>query len=219
LSQLADLTLAEMRLALAADVARAAAFDGWGEAALSEAAGHHGIDLNVARLAFSGGEMAMIGAWIASVDAAMQEKFGDGSLLKLPVRERVRALVRFRLAAIAGLEESLRRALAIMAMPQNAAQTLRMGWNSADAMWRLAGDTATDYNHYTKRTILAGLYAATLAIFVGDDSEGKAETLAFLDRRIEGVMRFEKAKSRLLHPDVEHFSMARLLGRLRYPAT
>jgi ubiquinone biosynthesis protein COQ9 len=96
---------------------------------------------------------------------------------------------------------------------------LRLGWNSADAMWRLAGDTATDYSHYTKRTILAGLYAATLAIFVGDESDGKAETLAFLDRRIEGVMRFEKAKARLLRPEIERFSMARLLGRLRYPAT
>lgn len=216
--QRADLTLAEIRSALAGEVVRAAAFDGWGEAALAEVARKHGIDPNAARLAFSGGAMAMISAWIASVDAAMQDRFGDGSLLALPVRTRIQQLVRFRLEAIAGLEESLRRALAIMAMPQNAAQSLRMGWNSADAMWRLAGDTATDYNHYTKRTILAGLYAATVTIFVGDDSEGKTETLAFLDRRIEGVMRFEKAKTRLLRPDAEHFSIARLLGRLRYPA-
>lgn len=218
MSQTADLTLAEMRLVLAPAVASAAAFDGWSAAALAEASRQHGLDPKVAALAFEGGAMAMIAAWIASIDTAMRDRFGDGSLLKLPVRERIRRLVRFRLEAIAGLEESLRRALAIMAMPQNAAQTLRLGWNSADAMWRLAGDSATDYNHYTKRTILAGLYAATLAIFVGDDSEGKAETLAFLDRRIEGVMQFEKAKARILRPDAERFSIARLLGRLRYPA-
>ncbi len=207
-----------MRAALAPDVARAAAFDGWSEAAVADAARQHGLDENAAQLAYAGGAMAMISAWIGSVDAAMLARFGDGSLLALPIRERIRRLVRFRLDEIGGLEESLRRALAIMAMPQNAAQTLRLGWNSADAMWRLAGDTATDYNHYTKRTILAGLYAATLAIFVGDESDGKAETLAFLGRRIEGVMRFEKAKARLLRPDAEHFSLARLLGRLRYPA-
>ena len=207
-----------MRAALAPDVARAAAFDGWSEAAVADAARQHGLDENVAQLAYAGGAMAMISAWIGSVDTAMLARFGDGSLLALPIRERIRRLVRFRLDEIGGLEESLRRALAIMAMPQNAAQTLRLGWNSADAMWRLAGDTATYYNHYTKRTILAGLYAATLAIFVGDESDGKAETLAFLGRRIEGVMRFEKAKARLLRPDAEHFSLARLLGRLRYPA-
>lgn len=213
-----DLTLAELRVLMAPAVARAAAFDGWSDAALAQAAGEHGIDPAVARLAFDGGAMAMIAAWIGTIDAAMRDHFADGSLAALPIRTRISQLVRFRLAAVAGLEESLRRALAVMAMPQNAVGSLRLGWASADAMWRLAGDTATDYNHYTKRTLLGGIYAATLAVFIDDDSEGKAETLAFLDRRIAGVMRFEKAKARLLRPDAERFSMARLLGRLRYPA-
>ena len=84
-------------------------------------------------------------------------------------------------------------------------------------MWRLAGDTATDYNHYTKRAILAGIYAATLAVFVDDESEGKAVTRAFLDRRIDGVVKFEKAKARWLGKR-EHFDPVRFLGRLRYPA-
>jgi ubiquinone biosynthesis protein COQ9 len=85
-------------------------------------------------------------------------------------------------------------------------------------MWRLAGDTATDYNHYTKRATLGALYAATLAVYAQDKSEDRADTRAFLDRRIEGVMRFEKAKARLLKPRDESFSVTRLLGRLRYPA-
>jgi ubiquinone biosynthesis protein COQ9 len=84
-------------------------------------------------------------------------------------------------------------------------------------MWRLAGDTATDYNHYTKRAILASIYAATLAVFVDDESEGKAETRAFLDRRIDGIMKFEKFKAQMLRPSSERFSVARFLGRLRYP--
>ena len=84
-------------------------------------------------------------------------------------------------------------------------------------MWRLAGDTATDYNHYTKRAILASVYAATLAVFVGDESEGKTETRAFLDRRIEGIMKFEKFKAQMLKSPDERFSVARFLGRLRYP--
>ncbi len=103
-------------------------------------------------------------------------------------------------------------------MPHNAPAALRLGWASADAMWRLAGDTATDYNHYTKRAILAGVYTATLAVFADDDSHGKAATHAFLDRRIDGIMRFEKTKARLLKPREETFSVTRLLGRMRYPA-
>jgi len=216
--EVADLTLDELRLALAPAIAEAAAFDGWGEEGVASAARARGVDPSVAALAFPGGAMDVIAAWIASVDAAMAEAHPAESLAQFPVRERIRRLIVFRLEAVRHKEEALRRALSIMALPQNAARALRMGWHSADAMWRLAGDKATDYNHYTKRTILGGVYAATLAVFVGDDSEGKAETFAFLDRRLEGIMRFEKAKAQLLRPADVHFSMARLLGRLRYPA-
>ena len=210
-------TLDEMRVALAPEIARAAVFDGWSDAALAQAATLAGVDLAVARLAFPGGAMDMIVAWIASTDAKMQAAFADGHLAGMKVRERIRTLLLFRLDAIAGQEEALRRALAIQAMPQNLSRSLKLGWSSADLMWRLAGDTATDYNHYTKRALLAGIYSATLAVFLDDHSDGKAETRAFLDRRIEGVMKFEKVKAQLLNQG-PGFDVARFLGRLRYPA-
>ena len=212
-----DRTLDELRLALAPEVARAAVFDGWTDEALAQAAALAGVDAAVARLAFPGGAMDMIGAWIDSTDARMRNAFADGHLGTLKIRDRIRTLLLFRLDAVAGMEEALRRALAIQAMPQNLARTLKVGWHSADLMWRLAGDTATDYNHYTKRALLGGIYTATLAVFVEDQSEDKAETRAFLDRRIDNVMQFEKAKAQLLG-NREGFDVARFLGRLRYPA-
>ena len=213
----ADLTLDELRLELAAEIAAAAVFDGWSDAALVSACKVAEVDPAIARLAFPGGGMDMIEAWVASVDAQMVRAFDREVLAQMPIRERIRSLVWFRLEATAGLEEALRRALAIQSMPQNLARTARLGWASADIMWRLAGDTATDYNYYTKRAILAGIYAATLAVFVDDRSDRKAETRAFLDRRIEGVMKFEKAKARWLSKG-ESFDVMRFLGRLRYPA-
>ncbi len=213
------MTLDELRLALAPDVAASAIFDGWSDEALVNAAEMAGLDIDVARLAYPGGAMDMITAWIDAIDAQMSEALPAEKLAEMKIRERIRALVAFRLEAVTGLEEALRRALAVMAMPQNAAHALRTGWRSADIMWRLAGDTATDYNHYTKRAILASIYGATLSVFVGDESEGKADTYAFLDRRIDGVMKFEKAKAQLLGSgDRDHFSVSRFLGRLRYPA-
>jgi len=215
---IADLTLDELRLALAPAVADAAVFDGWSEEAVTMAANQMGADVDVARLAFKGGPIDMVFAWIEAVDIAMAAAFPEDVIAPMKIRERIRALVQFRLDAVAGQEEALRRALAIMALPQNVAQSTRRGWRSADLMWRLAGDTATDYNHYTKRAILASIYAATVAVFVDDASEGKAETRAFLDRRIDGVMKFEKVKAKWLNPDRETFSVTRFLGRLRYPA-
>ncbi|WP_369026961.1 COQ9 family protein [Qipengyuania sp. RANM35] len=217
--EVADLTLDELRLVLAPAIADAAIFDGWSDAALEAAANQVGADHDVARLAFKDdGALGMITAWIDTIDLAMEVELPATRLAQMKIRERIRNLVQFRLDAVAGREEALRRALAIMAMPQNAAKSLKTGWNSADIMWRLAGDTATDYNHYTKRAILASIYGATLAVFVDDESEDKAETRAFLDRRIEGVMKFEKVKAKWLNPEREHFSMSRFLGRLRYPA-
>jgi ubiquinone biosynthesis protein COQ9 len=209
-------TLAALRLALAPEIARAAVFDGWSDAALVAAAEVHGTDPAVARLAFQGGAMDMISAFVESVDAAMLAHFADGRLDGMKIRERIAALVWFRLDHLLGMEEAISRALAIQAMPHNAGKALKLGWHSADVMWRMAGDTATDYNHYTKRAILAGIYAASLGVYVNDESEGKAESRAFLDRRIDGVMRFEKAKAQWLGKEREHFDVARFLGRLRY---
>ena len=213
-----DLTLDELRIALAPAIADAAVFDGWTALAVINAAEAESVDPEVAKFAFKGGAMVLIAAWIAAIDKAMAEALPTGTLAGMKIRERIRRLVQFRLDAVAGQQEALRRALAIMAMPQNAAQTLKLGWSSADAMWRLAGDTATDYNHYTKRMTLGALYASTLAVFVQDESEGYADTKGFLDRRIDNVMQFEKVKAQFLRPDAERFSPARLLGRLRYPA-
>jgi ubiquinone biosynthesis protein COQ9 len=211
-------SLADLRQVLAGDIAAAAAFDGWSEVAVRDAAALHGIDPDTAVFAFADGPLAMIEAWIRGIDVQMAAALPAEQLASLKIRERIRRLVQFRLDAVAPHKEALRRAMAIMARPRNVVRTTRIGWASADAMWRLAGDTATDYNHYTKRLTLASIYAATLAVFVNDTSEGHADTQAFLDRRIEGIMKFERTKARLLRVDGEHFSPARLLGRLRYPA-
>jgi ubiquinone biosynthesis protein COQ9 len=213
-----DLPLDDLRLLLAPAIADAAIFDGWSEVAVRAAAQQLGVNGDVAAYAFGEGPMAMIEALAASVDVAMAQALPPEVLATMKIRARIRALVAFRLEAQAGREEALRRALSIMAGPRHLAAAAKLGWRSADAMWRLAGDTAVDLNHYTKRATLWGVYAATLAVWVDDHSEGKAETLAFLDRRIDGIMRFEKAKAQLFRADREHFSLVRLLGRLRYPA-
>ncbi len=219
----ADLSLEDLRLSLAPHIAEAAAFDGWTEAAVHEAAAITGVDAAAARFAFQGeagqsAAMAMITAWTGSIDRAMAEALPAEHLAAMKIRERITALVTFRLDQIAGREEALRGALIEMAKPWNIPAATKLAWRSADAMWRLAGDTATDYNHYTKRAILGSIYAATLAVLAEDKSEDREETRAFLARRIDGIMRFEKAKARFVKPKDETFSVTRLLGRLRYPA-
>lgn len=213
-----DATLDEIRAALIAAVAGNAAFDGWGEAAVAAAAEAAGVDPGVAMLAFPGGPVDMIDAWFDDIDRRMAAAAPPERLAPLKIREKIATLVEARLDLLAPEREALRRALAVLAMPHNLVRAARLGWRAADRMWRLAGDTATDYNHYTKRATLAAVYAATIAAFLDDDSAGEVETRAFLQRRIDGLMRFEKAKAGFLDRAAHRPSLSRFIGRLRYPA-
>lgn len=213
-----DMTLDELRLALAPLLPQEAAFDGWSEAALAAAANTLGVPADRARLAIPGGPVDMIDVWFAGIDVRMALDLPPATLAAMKIRERITTLVRTRLEIVAPHREALRRALAILALPTNLAAASRLGWRAADVMWRLAGDKATGFAHYTKRTTLAAVYLSTTLVFLDDESEDFADTRAFLDRRIADVMRFEKLKVQL-KPDPDlHFSPARFLGRLRYRA-
>ncbi|WP_298674257.1 COQ9 family protein [uncultured Sphingomonas sp.] len=216
MSNLADATLDEIRAALAPRIATNAAFDGWAAPARDIAADALGIDRDIAALALPDAP-AMIDAWFAAIDAVMLEKAPAEHCATLKVRDRIAALVGARIEAVTPHREALRRALAILALPQNMALGARLAWRTVDTIWHTAGDTATDYNHYTKRTILLGVYAATMTILLNDESEGQAETRAFLARRIDGIMRFEKAKAGFLRRARHRPSLSRFVGRLRYP--
>lgn len=213
-----DPTLDQIRAALAPVIPVHAGFDGWSDAALARAAQEVGVDADVAGLAFPGGAVDMIDAWFAAVDVAMTASLSAGTLAAMKIRDRIAALVMARITTVAPHRDALRRALAILAMPANLGRGMQLGWRAADAMWRSAGDTATDYNHYSKRAILSGVYGGTMLVMLDDDSEGLAETRAFLDRRIDGIMRFERTKARLLARRDHLPSLSRFIGRLRYPA-
>lgn len=213
-----DPTLDEIRLALAPAVGRNAAFDGWSQAAVHVAADEFGIDRDVAGLAFKGGSLSLIDAWIESVDLELADRLPPETLNAMKIRDRITALLATRLEIMATDRESLRRAMAIMASPQNLPRAAKIGWRSADRMWRLAGDTASDFNHYTKRMTLSAVYGSVLTIFVNDDSENFADTRAFLDRRIDNVMQFEKVKAQARARKEYVPSFSRFIGRLRYPA-
>lgn len=214
-----DLTLDEIRALLAPGIAANAAFDGWSDAARDMAAQADGIDTDIAALAFKDGPVDMIDAWFAHIDGVMLTAVPPERLATMKIREKITVLVEARLDATSIDRESLRRALAILALPQNLAKTTRLGWRTIDTIWRAAGDVATDYNYYTKRTILLGVYASTITVFLDDESEGLAETRAFLGRRINGIMQFEKAKAGFLKRTEHGFSLSRFVGRLRYPTT
>jgi ubiquinone biosynthesis protein COQ9 len=209
--------LEQLRRRLALAVGENAVFDGWSRQAVDSAAGQLGIDPVQARLAFPKNPAAMIDVYLQEVDRALEAYFTPERIGGLKIREKIRALIWKRLEIMEPAREAIRRALAILAMPQNVPLGLRIGWRTADAMWRIAGDTSTDFNHYTKRMTLGAVYGSTLLVWLDDRSEEMSETAAFLDRRIDDVMQFEKFKAPWRGSSDHRLSLSRFLGRLRYP--
>jgi ubiquinone biosynthesis protein COQ9 len=214
----ADPTLDEIRAALAPVLGRNAGFDGWSEAAVRAAADEMGVDHDLALLAVKDSAMDMINAWIEGVDLELAARLPVEKLETMKIRDRITALLATRLEIMAPDRESLRRAMSTMAMPQNLVKAAQIGWRSADRMWRLAGDSASDFNHYTKRMTLSAVYGSVLTVFVNDDSDDFADTRRFLDRRIDNVMQIEKVKAQVRSRQDYVPSLSRFIGRLRYPA-
>ncbi len=211
-----DMTLDELRPELAVRLPSHAVFDGWTETALAGAAAELGVPADRAALCFPDGAIDMIDGWFAAIDLKMAGSLAAQNVDSMKIRDRIRSAVLARLDEAAQHPDALRRAIAILARPDHAARAAKLGWRAADRMWRAVGDTSTDIAWYTKRTTLAAVYAATMMAWMDDDSEGFADTRAFLDRRIDDVMKVEKLKAQLRPAPDRYFSPARFLGRLRY---
>lgn len=189
-----------------------AAFDGFNDGLLAKAAAEAGVDdVSCARL-FPNGVADLVTLYSETIDQSMEERLAASHVTEARIRDRIRQAIQTRLSLLRPHKEAARRAAAFLSLPPNAPMAAKLLWQSADRMWRGIGDTSTDFNFYTKRTILIGVYSATLVRWFNDQSEDEADTNAFLDRRIEDVMRFEKFKARLKEEASRLPSLGEILG-------
>lgn len=170
---------------------------GFSDALLARAGKEAGVGAEMLVHLFPAGPASLVEAFSVKADDDMERQIADQNLPAMKIRERIRTAALARIAAVRLNKEAARRAGAFLMMPANAALGARLVYRSVDLMWRAAGDTATDFNFYTKRGILAGVYSATLMRWFNDASADESETREFLDARIENVMQFEKFKAGL----------------------
>ncbi len=171
------------------------AFDGWTEKTFLGASADSGVDPVVARGLFPRGAVDVALAFHRRADRRMAEALGDADMGAMRHGEKVALAIRIRLGEVEGHKEAVRRAAALFALPRHAADGLAAMWGTADLIWRTLGDTSEDINWYTKRATLSVVYSSAALYWLGDGSPGHADTMAFIDRRIDDVMRFEKFKA------------------------
>lgn len=170
------------------------AFDGWGPETFEAAILDSGIDPTVARAICPRGAVDLAVAFHKEGDSRMVSALASEDLSQMRFRDRVAHAVKLRLQLCED-REVVRRGTTLFALPQHAATGSSLIWGTADAIWSALGDTSQDVNWYTKRATLSAVYGATVLYWLGDESDGHEASWAFLDRRIDNVMQFEKLKA------------------------
>ncbi len=212
-----DQTPEELRGPLLEAMDQHVPFDGWTQKALENAAADIGVTPEFAELSFPRGAIEALEMHLAHEDEELAAKLETLDLASMKIRDKITTAIRTRLEMNIHRREAVRRGLVTLALPQNVVLGTKALWNTADVMWRAAGDTSTDHNWYTKRATLSAVFSAVLLFWLNDESDDFSETWAFLDRRIEDVMKIETAKFRMRQNSANLPSIARFLGRLRYP--
>ncbi|MDX1486372.1 MAG: COQ9 family protein [Alphaproteobacteria bacterium] len=171
-------------------------FDGWSDKALAAGIADAGQREALAKLAFPDGPADLAAYYCAFADRRMVAALDAEAVAEMRIRERIAHVVRLRLAQAEGEREAVAELMTWFAFPGNQPLAAKCLYRTVDAMWRAIGDTSTDFNFYSKRAILAAVLSATVFYWIGDESEAAMDTAAFLDRRIDDVMAFERAKGR-----------------------
>ncbi len=214
--------IAMARAAILETVGFHVTFDGWSEAMLKVAAHEAGVEPGLVKQAFPRGVIDVAVAFHMAGDATLAERLAAQDLSAIRYSERVGFAVMERLRIATPDREAVRRATAFFALPVHAASGSKCVWHTADTIWTALGDTSDDLNWYSKRTILSGVYSASLMFWLGDESEDFEATQAFVDRRIADVMRFEQVKARVKSSKLyEAFKSGpgRFLDRIKAPGS
>ena len=185
-----------MREAVLAAALPHAAFDGFTDSLLQKAGTEAGVSKADMTRLFENGAIGLIEFYSTHADAEMEKNLAAMDLKAMKIRERIATAVKARLAILKPHKEAARRAAAMLSLPMHAALGAKLMYRTVDAMWRAAGDTSTDFNFYTKRGILAGVYGSTAMRWFNDTSTDEKPTEEFLAARIENVMQFEKLKAK-----------------------
>ena len=197
-------------------------FDGWAEPVFDMAIADSGVGTAQARLACPRGTLDLARYFHDAGDAEMQARMAELDQTQMRYRERVARAIWERLEIAGQNKEAVRKAAALFALPIHAGEAARATWHTADAIWTALGDTSEDYNWYTKRLTLSAVWSAVLLYWLGDDSPGYADTRAFIDRRIENIMQFERAKAKARENRlVQSFlnGPGRVFDRIKAPGT
>ncbi len=174
------------------------AFDGWTWAAVEQGAVVAGHKAEMASAVFPGDLKDVIAHFSDYINREMMARLCGTDAQSMKIRERIRHAVQTRFEVMHPHKEAEKLAVAYWMRPLRKFEGVKLVWRTADLIWAWAGDTATDYNRYTKRGLLSAILTSATLVWLNQEGRDLAATMAFVDRRIENVMQFEKIKGKII---------------------
>lgn len=178
-----------------AEALKAIPFEGYSLTMLENASKKCGYEPKMGELVFKDGMTSLIQYYFETLDEEMIKN--TSKKLTKSITQNVKIAVLERIKILSKNKLVVSKTLAFLGLPHNAIFGTKLLWNTCDKIWHdIVGDKSVDFNYYSKRTLLCGVYSSTVLFWLSDESKGFKDTEEFLDRRLAEVGKIGKFMSK-----------------------
>ena len=158
-------------------------------------ASKHKLNISEINLLFPDGNMDLLKYSLEQLNIELQEYCQSIDLIRLPVHKRIRKILLSKIEIMNNEKKFYKKIFINSLIPNRNVSVPSQLYKSVDHIWYLAGDTSVDFNFYTKRLILAGIYSRVVLFFFNNNNQQDLEHL--LDVNLQRVAKIPELKSKI----------------------
>ena len=155
----------------------------------------YGLDINETELLFPEGNIDFIKFTLEQLNHDLEEYCKKIDLIRLPVHKRIRKVLLSKISLMNKNKLFYRSIFLNLLIPKKNFSLSNQLYKSVDQIWFIAGDSSTDFNFYTKRLILSGIYSRVILFFFNNKDQEELENI--LDESLKRVSKIPEIKSKL----------------------
>ena len=155
----------------------------------------YGLNINEIELLFPEGNIDLIKFTLEQLNKELEEYCKKIDLIRLPVHKRIKKVLLSKISLMNKNKLFYRSIFLNLLIPKKNFSLSSQLYNSVDQIWFIAGDSSTDFNCYTKRLILSGIYSRIILFFFNNNNQKELENI--LDESLKRVSKIPEIKSKL----------------------
>tara|TARA_B100000575_G_scaffold4281_1_gene3229 strand:+ start:506 stop:1132 length:627 start_codon:yes stop_codon:yes gene_type:complete len=166
---------------------------GWSEKVLKQLL-HNGVEKSDLVMFFQYNYKELLKFSLEEFNNSVEKEINKINIINYPLNKRIKKILMLRINMLNNEKEFYKKTFYHLLIPSNNKIIKSSLYKSVDTMWYLAGDNSTDFNYYTKRLILAVIYANALFVLFSKNID---EAELNIDRNLKMISKIPKLKDRL----------------------